>query len=81
MTRWKDNRLDLGALGGLEVWEYAFVGQRAPTWHWEWNRNGERVECGGRYRSELTARRSAESWLRRALKQAAKRVEGKVTCT
>jgi len=72
MTRWsKDGTLGLGRLG--HVW----VEHTAPcAWRWYWHTLGGSMRGPYDLTTEARAKRSAESWLRRALKQAAKRVEG-----
>ena len=70
MTRWKDNRLDLGALGEVRV--YNISHDHKPWWVWRWKHDGD----GKPYYTDERARRAAISWLRRALQQASKRVEG-----
>jgi len=65
MTRWVDNRLDLGALGVLRLEKGPFVG----TWQWTWEANPD----GAWRKTESAARRAALAWLRRALKRAANR--------
>jgi len=74
MSKWKNNMLDLGALGTLEVLDVY------PDWTWEWVApNGGRQGAEHRkddYRSPEQAQSAAEFWLRRALKQAARRLEG-----
>jgi hypothetical protein len=74
MTRWEDNRLELGTLGVLRVDQPRGGG----LWWWEFLTScycylpdGEK-----RWASPSAARRAAVSWLRRALQQASKRVEG-----
>jgi len=77
MTRWKDGTLDLGRLGKVRS-----VGTRYG-WICKWYNMAFThpfiIASSGKTQDD--ARVKAISWLRRALKQAAKRVEGKVTCT
>ena len=73
MDKWVDNRLDLGALGHLSVWQW-----NSTSWDWDWTSPGGLMNrCQSRLPTEVAARRSAESWMRRALKQASKRLEAK----
>jgi hypothetical protein len=75
MTRWKDGKLDLGALGVLDVSDGYSAG-----WFWELSsRDGRKMLIQGKtaYATQSAARRAAVSWLRRALQQAGKRVEVK----
>jgi hypothetical protein len=74
MTRWKGTRLDLGSLGTMLL-NYSGV----SGWWWEWNvaQTGVAFSLPKHYAAEASARRAAESWLRRALKQAARRLEVK----
>jgi hypothetical protein len=79
MTRWKDGKLDLGELGVLWV----FGGGVHSCWYWRYGiGRGESIytrlekenfKC---HDTEAAAKRAAVSWLRRALQQAGKRVEG-----
>ena len=72
MTRWtKDGKLNLGALGVLELHRWSGGWQ----WYWSWTPDGHPIDWK-EYPSEDAAKRSAVSWLRRALKQAARRLEG-----
>ena len=73
MTRWVDNRLDLGALG--HIWVEQVVMTAPFAWRWCWYSPGGSVSGPYDLTSEARAKRAAESWLRRALKQAAKRVD------
>jgi len=69
MTRWKNNKLDLGTLGVLII-----CGPTSHHWAWQpldWH--SLRVVHGPYKRPK----RSAESWLKRALRQATKRLEVK----
>ena len=68
-TRWTDNRLDLGALGEVYV-ERKFM--CTDLWCWRWKHDG----TGYVYPTAARARRAAEAWMRRALKQASKRMGG-----
>jgi len=74
MTRWVDNRLDLGTLGVLLLNHSGVSG-----WWWEWNvaQTGVAFSLPKHYDIESAAKRAALAWLRRALKQAGKRVEVK----
>jgi hypothetical protein len=69
MARWRDNRLDLGALG--EVLVYDIGHNHKPAWVWRWKHDGD----GKSYCTDERARRAAVVWLRRALKQAGKRLD------
>ena len=68
MPRWTNGRLDLGALGIVEGLDE--ISPPSRCW-WEW---GE-VQSEGYYQTESAARRAAEAWARRAVKQASKRLE------
>ena len=73
MTRWIGNLLDLGALGSLVV----STSQDYTPRRWWWGiRHGSVVNWTQvpPYKSAADARRAAIAWLRRALKQAAKRL-------
>ena len=71
MTRWRDDALELGRLGQVEVV------QMAPcAWRWYWHIPGGSVRGPYDLTTEARAKRSAEAWLRRALKQAGKRLGG-----
>ena len=73
MTRWtKDGKLDLGALGKLHVLDSNDNAGRAEFWF------EVEIDYQSRsWRTEVVARRAAIAWMRRALKQAAKRLEVK----
>lgn len=72
MARWKDDRLDLGALGVLSLSDLG------DGWAWQLvAKNGNDVEVGRHYPTAARARKAAEAWMRRALKQAGKGLEGK----
>lgn len=65
------NQLDLGALGWLTVFQWP-----GSSDHWTWVL---RCELHNKfYATAARARRAAESWLRRALKQAERRCSRKV---
>ena len=66
MAKWIDNRLDLGALGDVHIYSVT-----DGEWMWRLASTGARG-----FTSEVAARRDAVAWLRRALKQAAKKLEG-----
>jgi TfoX/Sxy family transcriptional regulator of competence genes len=71
MAKWKNGRLYLGALGTLEISDLG------DGWAWQMvSPCGNDALVGERYPSAAAARRAAESWLRRALKQADKRIGG-----
>jgi hypothetical protein len=78
MTRWKDTTIStseiaLGALGDLFV-------HRDPDGLYAWGLcDGPRFIfcCEDRYANPEAAKRIAESWLKRALRQATKRMEVK----
>jgi hypothetical protein len=75
MTRWKDGKLDLGALGALVVTES--TGYAEPRWWWGICHEKDAYwQQTPSYKTASAAKRAAISWLRRALKQASKRVEG-----
>jgi hypothetical protein len=71
--RWRYNRLDLGLLGEVRVHEgiVNLTGQPRPGWWvWKWQHAG----MNG-YPNAEKAQRAAETFVRRAIKQAARRVE------
>ena len=74
MTRWKNGKLDLGALGYITSGPTCLGSSKG--FNFWWIVKDETPYIGIGYRTEVAARRAAMSWLRRALKQAAKRVEG-----
>lgn len=65
--RWRNHRLDLGLLGEVRVYE--MCGQHG-VWIWRWQHSGG--DC--KYPAPDKAQRAAETWIRRALRQAARRV-------
>jgi hypothetical protein len=71
MSRWHGNRLDLGALGEVRV----LPGVETEREDFDWELKPPPSVCGSGYRSEAAARRAAEAWARRAVKQASKRLE------
>jgi hypothetical protein len=73
MTRWtKDGKLDLGRLGKIHVLDATDNAGRMEFWF-----EVEVDHQSRSWRTEAAARRAAVSWLRRALKQAAGRLEVK----
>jgi hypothetical protein len=74
--RWQDRKLDLGALGVLRVMTNAYRQDRDYFWEWDAPGDYDVVISERTYSTEAAARRAAVAWLRRALQQASKRVEG-----
>jgi len=69
MARWTNGRLDLGALGE------ASLSDLCDGWAWQLvSPYGVDIEVGGHYPTPARARRAAEGWLKRALKQASRRL-------
>ena len=68
MATWTDGKLDLGALGTLRLHQW--------SGGWQWYAPNDEADPR-EYATEDAARSAAESWLRRALKQAARRLEVK----
>lgn len=73
MTLWKNGRLDLGRLGRLEAWRPMNVG---GIWHWDWVLDDRYCAVGHNYGSKAAAERAAVAWMRRAIRQASRRMEG-----
>jgi hypothetical protein len=71
MSKWVDGRLDLGALGRIHLFDGEDRTGRTEFWF-----EAEVNHQSRAYRTEDAASRSAIAWLRRALKQASKRLEG-----
>jgi hypothetical protein len=74
--RWRDNRLDLGPLGEVRVYE-GYAGFY-KNWCWAWMVDQGEVDyqfaTATGYPTAAAAQRDAETWIRRALKRAARRV-------
>ena len=73
MTRWTNGKLDLGALGFLGVGTF----DAGAFWEWSYDDVTVIYTDGKPYPTSAAAKRAALAWLRRALKQAGKRVEVK----
>jgi len=69
MAKWKDGKLDLGALGSVGL------GGLDGTYWLLYGPDGTITLSSNRFDDDATAKRSAETWLRRALKQASKRLD------
>ena len=75
MARWRDNRLNLGALGKMLIAVDEVLPDSGFYWRWVVPTDYGAV-ISKMYPTSSRAKRAAESWLRRALKQASKRLEG-----
>ena len=71
MTLWDNCRLDLGDMGQLLA-----VPGLSKRWDWLWLVSGIMHASGPGYKSEASARRAAESWIRAALQQAGEQIGG-----
>ena len=69
MSKWTDNQLDLGHLMGYLEVENPH-GDSEWFWGWYWHGGSPCHEEMRVYPSPSKARRAAEGWMRKALKQA-----------